>query len=261
MDAQPTLTVMSANLWNLNEPLAERMGRFSAMVADVKPDLIAMQEVCPTPGSLTRLQVELVDALAGYELFYTVAHATQRDLEGLAIASRVPPDEARSYPLPGGGAAFEPARVVQYVRIRWGTGWLGVFNTHLAYHHSSEPLRVRQAEFIGDLARQLAELRPYDGLVLCGDLNATPTSAPVARLQSRAGLDNPWLALSQHRYSFAATNPYLGGDPDQDSWLDYILTRDVVPVSLRLLDDWPDGPASDHYFPVMRITRDAARPR
>ena len=245
---------MSANLWNLNEPLTERMSRFSAMVAELRPDVIAMQEVCPLPGTTSRLQLDLVDALAEYHLHYCVAHTWPEGNEGLAIASRLPVVESRSYRLPDGPPEFEPARAVQYLRLAWGDGGgLGVLNTHLAYHHTSEGLRTRQAEFVGDLAQQLAERHPADGLVVCGDLNAVPDSLPVSRLQSLAGLTNPWLPLSQQKSSFASANPYLADYPDQDSWLDYVLTRGVATTRLRLLDDWPDGPASDHCFVLAEI--------
>ncbi|MBK7822139.1 MAG: endonuclease/exonuclease/phosphatase family protein [Tessaracoccus sp.] len=123
------LTVMSANLWNLNEPLRDRMGVFSGMVAELRPDVIAMQEVRPFPGSAARLQLELVDALADYHVHYSVGSADDATTEGLAIATRQPVAEARTYRLPGGGT--EPDRVVQYdVRVPTGDGWVGVLNAH-----------------------------------------------------------------------------------------------------------------------------------
>ncbi len=253
MNPKIPLSVMSANLWNLNEPLAERMRRLSALVDDARPDVVAMQEVCPLAGTPDRLQVDLAGALAGYHLTYVVSHTWDTGNEGLAIATRTPPVETRSYRLPGGGPDFEPDRAVQYVRISLGNSWLGVFNTHLAYHHLSEPLRIRQAEFVGDLVGRLAAARPDDGVVVCGDLNATPWSEPVTRLQSLGGLVNPWLDLARTKPSFASANPYNGGDPDSDSWLDYILTRNVATSGMRLIDEWPDGPASDHYFVQLEV--------
>lgn len=253
MGTRTSLTVMSANLWNLNQPLAERMGRFSDMVAEFRPDVIAMQEVCPVPGSMARLQLSLAPALADYHVHYAVAEAWDTGAEGLAIATRMPALEVRSYRLPDGEPDFEPARAVQYVRIPFGDRQISVLNTHLAYHHTSEGLRLRQVEFVGELANQLAKEWPGDALVVCGDLNSTPTSAPVARLLSLGGLDNPWQELASQKFSFASSNPYVGHDPDQDSWLDYILTRDVDVAGLRLIDDWPAGPASDHHFVFMEL--------
>lgn len=247
------LTVMSANLWNLNEPLTARMGVFSDMIAELRPDVIAMQEVRPLAGSTARLQVGLVDALSEYHVHYSVGSTGDGETEGLAIATRLPAAEARTYRLPGGGT--EPDRVTQYVRVSHGDGWVGVLNAHLAYQYASDPLRVRQAEFIGGLVSELAEVRPGDGFAVCGDLNATPDSDAVARLQETGGLDNPWLELSRERPSFAADNPYMGGWSDTDSWLDYILTRGVAVSGLRLVDDWPAGPASDHYFLLLELTR------
>lgn len=255
MTAGRKLTVMSANLWNLNEPLAERMRRFSDMVAEIRPDVIAMQEVRPLPDHPARLQVAQVDALAGYHLAYSVAEAWSGGAEGLAIATTAPPAETRSYRLPGGGPDFEPARAVQYARIPAGDGWFGVLNTHLAYHATSEPLRLAQAEFVGALAADLARERPGDPLLVCGDLNATPDSRPVSRLLELGGLTNPWTDLAGRRYSFASSNPYVGEDPEADSWLDYILVRNVAPTALTLIDHWPAGPASDHHFLVLEFTR------
>ncbi|MDF1488858.1 endonuclease/exonuclease/phosphatase family protein [Tessaracoccus caeni] len=251
------LTVMSANLWNINEPLQERMRVFSAMVAELRPDVIAMQEVRPFPGSAARLQLELVDALADYHVHYSVGCTWDGQAEGLAIATREPAADVRTYRLPGGGT--EPDRVTQYVRVPSGDGWVGVLNAHLAYQADSDALRVAQAEFIGDVVAELAELRPRDGFAVCGDLNATPDSAAVARLCERGGLDNPWLEISRERPSFASDNPYMGDWSDTDSWLDYILTRGVTPSALRLIDDWPAGPASDHHFLIVELGEPAGR--
>lgn len=253
MATSTSFTVMSANLWNLNEPLEKRMRTFSDMIADLRPDVIAMQEVRPLPGSVAQLQLDLVPALADYQIHYAVATAWTGGAEGLAIATRRPAAEARAYRLPDGEPDFEPTRAVQYVRIPWQGGFLGVLNTHLAYHHTSEPLRLKQVAFVGELVADLAATRPGDALVVCGDLNATPDSAPVELLESLGGLDNPWRELAANRHSYAASNPYVGDDPDQDSWLDYILTRGLGPVTARLLDDWPGGPASDHHFVLLEF--------
>lgn len=244
---------MSANLWNLNEPLEARMRTFSDMVAELRPDVIAIQEVRPMPGSVARLQLDLVPALADYQVHYAVATAWPGGAEGLAIATRQPATETRAYRLPDGEPDFEPTRAVQYVRVPWHGGFLGILNTHLAYHHDSEPLRLRQVAFVGELVADLALLRPDDALVVCGDLNATPDSAPVALLESLGGLDNPWRELAANRHSYAASNPYVDDDPDQDSWLDYILTRGVGEARPRLLDDWPGGHASDHHFVLLEV--------
>lgn len=244
---------MSANLWNLNEPLEARMRTFSDMVAELRPDVIAMQEVRPTPGSMARLQLDLVPALADYQVHYAVATAWADGAEGLAIATRQSAAETRAYPLPDGEPDFEPTRAVQYARVPWQGGFLGVLNTHLAYHHTSEPLRLKQVAFVGELVADLAALRPDDALVVCGDLNATPDSAPVKLLESLGGLQNPWRALAAERFSYAESNPFVDDDPDQDSWLDYILTRGVGRTRPRLVDDWPGGPASDHHFVLLEL--------
>ncbi|MFT3887200.1 MAG: endonuclease/exonuclease/phosphatase family protein [Arachnia sp.] len=244
---------MSANLWNLNEPLTRRMALLSDAIERLRPDVIALQEVRPLAGTRARMQLELIPALADYHLTTCMSLAWDDGAEGLAVATRVRPDETCAYRLPGAGHEFEPDRAAQYVRIAWGDGSLGVLNTHLAYHPTSEALRVSQASFVGAVAGELAEARPDDGLVVCGDLNARPASEPVARLRALGGLDNPLLALSEEKNSYAAANPYVGGDPDADSWLDYILTRNVTASGARLIDDWPDGPASDHYFPVLEV--------
>lgn len=201
MATTTTLTVISANLWNLNEPLELRMRLFSQVIAELRPDVIAMQEVRPLPGARVRLQLDMVPALAEYHLHYGVATSWDGGAEGLAIATRAAATDVRTYQLPDGEPDFEPSRAVQYVRIPWGKRWLGVLNTHLAYHPASEPLRLAQVEFVGELARELGDVRPDDALVVCGDLNATPDSAPVSRLLQLAGLDNPWLGLSQIRFS------------------------------------------------------------
>ncbi|SHJ29716.1 Metal-dependent hydrolase, endonuclease/exonuclease/phosphatase family [Tessaracoccus bendigoensis DSM 12906] len=247
------LTVMSANLWNLNAPLQPRMRQFSDIIDSYRPDVVAMQEVRPLPGSISGLQLDLVPALANYRIHYSVAASWSGGAEGLAIATRAAAEEVRTYHLPDGEPEFEPTRAVQYVRIPWGDRRLGILNTHLAYHPSSTTLRFSQAQFVGALVHELGVADPDEALVVCGDLNATPDSPPVARLLELGGLTNPWLQLSRSRSSFAASNPYVGDDPVGDSWLDYILTRGAVVTRLKLIDDWSGGASSDHYFVMAEI--------
>lgn len=253
MDTSRRLTVMSANLWNLNGPLAERMGRFSDMIDEFSPDVIAMQEVRPMPGSSSHLQLNLVPALARFYVHHAVATSWPGGAEGLAIATTSPAVETHSHLLPDGEPDFEPTRAVQYVRIPSGDGFVGVLNTHLAYHPDSEPLRLKQVEFVGRLAAEIAEAHSEDALVVCGDLNSTPASAPVARLQELGGLENPWRDMANDRFTYSLTNPYIQGEHEQDSWLDYILTRRAATSGLTLVDDWPDGPASDHHFVLLEV--------
>lgn len=251
MTAHDHLTVMSVNLWNLNEPLPDRMRRFSELIDREQPDVIAMQEVSPLPGSAATLQLRLVQSVTDYHVYYNVADLSPGQAEGLAIACREPALDAHCYRLPSGegGADFEPQRVVQYARFRFGSSVIAVFNTHLAYHSSSGRLRVRQASAVTDIVAQVLQDVGHDGVLLCGDLNSTPDSPTVAHLISEGGFDNPWAELAAARYSYSSHNPYTLGDPGADQWLDYVLTRGLSVRQVRLLDDWPTPPVSDH-FPV-----------
>lgn len=249
------LTVMSVNLWNLNEPLPDRMSRFSELIDREQPDVIAMQEVSPLPGSMASLQLRLVQSLTGYHVYYNVADTSPGHAEGVAIASREPALDAHSYRLPmgEGGADFEPQRVVQYARFRFGAALIAVFNTHLAYHSSSGPLRVRQASAVTDIITQVLRDVDHDGVLLCGDFNDTPESPAVTHLVSKGGFDNPWAGLAASRHSYSSRNPYIQADPGADQWLDYVLTRGLSLSQARLLDDWPTPPVSDHFPVVLQV--------
>lgn len=229
------------------------MRLLSDIIDEYDPDVVAMQEVRPLPGSKARLQLDLVPALARYRLHYSVATAWEGGAEGLVIATKGAAAEVRTYHLPDGEPDFEPTRAVQYVRLPWGERWVAILNTHFAYHSSSEKLRLAHAQFVGELVREMGAGRPGDGFVVCGDLNATPESAPVTKLLELGQLTNPWHELARRSASFAGSNRYVGNDPASGSWLDYILTRGVRPARVRLIDDWPGGPASDHYFIAAEI--------
>lgn len=255
MTAYDHLTVMSVNLWNLNEPLTDRLRRFSELIDQVRPDVIAMQEVSPLPGSAATLQLRLVPCLADYRLYYNVADASPGRAEGLAIACREPALDAHSYRLPAGagGADFEPQRVVQYARFRFGSKVIAVFNTHLAYHSSSGPLRVRQASAVTDIVTQVLQDVEHDGVLLCGDLNDTPDSPAVTHLVSKGGFDNPWADLAATKHSYSSRNPYTPADPGVDQWIDYVLTKGLAVHGARLIDEGPTPPVSDHFPVVLQV--------
>lgn len=130
-------------------------------------------------------------------------------------------------------------RMATWVRFRLPDGTsLSWLNTHL--DHESDGARRRSAELV---VRRLAELAPQGPVVVSGDFNCTPGSAPYHVLTG-AGLADAWCVAGRTEHgTFGDWGP---PGPDGER-IDWVLTRGVAVRSARICDlhdgdRWP----SDH---------------
>ncbi len=84
-------SVLTLNLWNINEPLAARTSALEAGLKVLRPDIVCLQEVARDPRSARR-QSELVAEM--YNLSHTV------DKDALSILCRHPIVRSHSTALP-----------------------------------------------------------------------------------------------------------------------------------------------------------------
>ncbi len=140
-------------------------------------------------------------------------------------------------------------RVATWGRLedRQRGGTLVLLNTHL--DHLGAFARRRSARLLLDRLEALAD----DGaVVLTGDLNATPGSAPVAILtgNTRLPLRDPFADDVVDRYGPAGTFTGFGDAPDHAPRIDYVLLGPGLrAVRAATVADRPGGPArapSDH---------------
>jgi endonuclease/exonuclease/phosphatase family metal-dependent hydrolase len=170
-----TLRVVTLNLRQDLDRWTERLPLVVEVLAEVKADVIALQEVA-LPISQDRL---LASMLTDEGLPYAVHTAPKwgdQNPEAVSLLTLAPARDHAVLELPGDGG-----RVAQRVLVTGGD--VAIVNTHL--HHEpfeDESARLPQAEAI------LAWLEA-DGLigrcVVMGDLNATPGSPTLAALRAR----------------------------------------------------------------------------
>ncbi|MDX1658755.1 MAG: endonuclease/exonuclease/phosphatase family protein [Nitriliruptorales bacterium] len=230
--------LLSLNLWNLNEPLDERMERARAWVADETPDLLVLQEVSTLPNTGRTQAHELADA-AGHDHvhFQRSWHGRNRD-QGLAITSVDPLAPLDVVELPE--VEGDELRILQQVEAETAAGPLRVANTHLAWRPDDMPGRIRQAAV---LARELADC-PVP-VVLAGDLNDVHGSSPLLELEDTAGLRD---VCRSDRPTFASENPWTWQVSLMDRRIDHVLVRDLQAASSEVVLTGQDAPpVSDHY--------------
>jgi endonuclease/exonuclease/phosphatase family metal-dependent hydrolase len=248
------LSVLTLNLWNVNQPLRLRMDRLVDYLRSDPPDVVALQEDRRAGG---RLQSETIAARAGYDFVHTVrATCDPWPEEGLAVLTRLPSRPWPSIPLPR-------MRMLQRVVVRVAQGGprLVVANTHLAYRRSDAARRLAQSRIVCDaLDRSIARCP----VVLCGDMNDDPRSEPLEAFR-RAGLTDAWEAAGGGGIglTFSSANPWTTEAFLPDRRLDYVLVSPgsaigACDIVLTGDDGW--GPVSDHYGVRVRLTLDGATP-
>jgi endonuclease/exonuclease/phosphatase (EEP) superfamily protein YafD len=168
------------------------------------------------------------------------------------IASRLPLREGREAPLPVG----PPSRPLVLAVVDVGGRDVGVAAVHFIPTLLFEADRPGPLPHLGDLAdarmqqaeHVLAVLDAVPGaVVLCGDLNAPPTAAPVRRIASR--MRDAWVERGN---GFGLTDPTRL----PSGRIDYVFVRDLrvddVAVGCR------DCDASDHLPVVATLTGSSA---
>lgn len=173
MQASPRLRVVSFNTHRSYGPPGS-LEAVAEEIRELEPDVVLLQEV-----DRFFARTGMVDQAARFEELLGMAGsfspnvAKGRGRYGTLVLS---PHEIRQrgrFPLPHAPGA-EP-RGLQWVTLEVGGRQVRVYNTHL--QHTMPRLRAAQARFVADVLAQ--EELP---VILGGDLNATPGSAPLTAL-------------------------------------------------------------------------------
>jgi endonuclease/exonuclease/phosphatase family metal-dependent hydrolase len=208
--------------------------RIADVIKSTNPDLVAVQEVDVNTKRANNVdQAAELAKLTGLHVYFAKAMPYQGGSYGQAILSRHPMTETATHPLPG-EPNVEP-RTVARATVKVANQTITFFATHL--DHKDEPARVKQAEEINALAGTV----PADHtLLLAGDLNSRPGSAPMRRLFAH------WKNATEgdSLWTIPVDKP--------KSQIDYVLhrTADNVKVIEKQVLDQPT--ASDHR-PILAI--------
>ncbi len=220
------------NLWGRYGPWAERMDPIAASMRAVGADIWALQEVWADDR---RNQARVLASALGYEHVVFGANL-ERDgaFSGNAVVSRWPirTHDVLALPRTAGDARDDEGeeRLVVFAEVDGPRGPIQVYCAHLSWRddHSA----IRQAQ-VAEICRLVRERRPRTfPAVLCGDLNADPTSDELRMLTGQAAVPVPgvmfrdaWLTAGNAAAGATASNanPFNAAALDRERRIDFVL--------------------------------------
>lgn len=225
--APRTVTVLTLNIWNRGGPWEERLQVIRAGIAEMRPDVVCLQEVLALPDFD---QAAMIAEGTGYHVAFG-ADGDDHYLFGNAILSRWPIARTAVRPLPRGGT--HENRAVTFAAVASPFGVLPVFSTHLNWKLHQGHVRVQQVRelvsFMDTVAGE-AELPA----VLAGDFNAEPESDEIRYLRGLTGLGGEcvfftdcWAAAGagSQGATFVRRNAYALDNREPDRRIDYVFVR------------------------------------
>src|SRR5262245_59064822 len=143
--------VLTLNMWGEQPPLERRIEMIVAGLNEIRPDVIALQEVRQIDGQLGN-QAETLGERLGYQHVWAQATNWGGGEEGVAILSKHPIAAHEQVVLPP--ARPEETRVCLMARVEIpGTGGLHCYTTHLNYRLTHGIEREQQVLAIDDFVR------------------------------------------------------------------------------------------------------------
>lgn len=268
MTAASSLRVVTLNLWGEQGPLEQRLRLCIDQLAELSPDVVALQEVRQIPDRLPNTAQTLASAL-GLSFVFAPATDWGGGTEGLAILSRHPIGQHQRHELPQ--VRPDERRVLLWAEVTTPHGPVLAATTHLHYRMTDGMAREEQVEAVDRLLKEAAQRLPSGPklTVLMGDFNATPDSDELRFLRGlhslagrRTYFQDAFLCASDgptgEGFTWSRRNPYTQRLRflQNDRRLDYIFVsppsrdgRGVVHSCRIVLDrPSPDGVfPSDHF--------------
>jgi endonuclease/exonuclease/phosphatase family metal-dependent hydrolase len=241
-------SILTLNLWNINEPLAVRFAALESGLKRLRPDIVCLQEVDRDPRS-GESQAELVAKMC---------HHAQVVVDSeLAVVCSLPVIASSTAPLPVFSGDF-PRRALS-VKLQVD-GWpIVVTNTHLAYPPKMVQERKRQAETLLAALRDHRRTEGQMRSILCGDFNDTADSPAIhAILESAEGFQDAFAVSfpDSPGITYACRNQYVDPSWTQDERIDYIFaSRDLTILDCSVVFDGNSGfdLVSDHFGVFCRL--------
>jgi endonuclease/exonuclease/phosphatase family metal-dependent hydrolase len=213
-------SVLTLNLWNINEPFAARMSALQAGLKVLRPDIVCLQEVANDPGSGQR-QSELAAQACD------LAHAAESN--GLSILCRYPIVRSQSAALPD-APRDEPRQVLLAATLIEGR-LLSVTNTHLAWRPEMIQERKVQTETVLAAIERFSSTIGAKAKILCGDFNDDPDAPALLRVSGSGQGFHDVYAECHHDdpgFTWSLQNPYVDPSTNRDQRIDYIFATDKL---------------------------------
>ncbi len=254
----PILKVVTINIFSDLSLWDKRRGPLVRELADLKPDLIALQEV-----SLAARNAQWLAEQVGLEHVYLSPKAGEAGKrEGIAILSQLPFQDQATLDLK------TQNRVAQCVRVEKDGRPVVLVNGHFFWQPGDSPERQLQIERLLDWLDEIAGNLP---VVVCGDFNATPEMPSIKIMQQHFSsayaakhgkepdyttptpLPRSKLKLILTLYKFIKYLRLRDIELDWRGTLDYIFVNEFIQVidcQIVLDKPAPDDPSlypSDHF--------------
>jgi endonuclease/exonuclease/phosphatase family metal-dependent hydrolase len=266
------MRVLQLNMWARYGPYADRRPQLRRLFEDLRPDLVALQEVDRSDSGSSQA-AELLEGL-DYEVRYT-PHPGDRH-PGIAVASRLPIVAEAVRELGHDGVA-----IAARVETAGGRLWF-CSAVPLSWLPGREGEREDECVVLDTWLTDLAakdELPP----ILAGDFDATPDAASIrflTGLQSLQGRSTYWAdawALAGDGtpgFTWTSDSPYVQpfaeaafGEPVHHRRIDYVFVGSpirwrprLVITDAEVVGRFADGVApSDHYGVLAEIELDGDR--
>jgi maltose 6'-phosphate phosphatase len=236
------LSVLTLNLWNINEPLEARHRALESGLKQLRPDIICLQEADRDPKS-GQWQSDVVASMCG--------HAHVVDHIGLAIVSSSPIMRSSNVPLPKFPGDFP--RHALSAELSIGGRSLLVTNTHLTHLPDMIEERQRQAEMLLTAIKHHCSTEKQTAKILCGDFNDTADSPAVrAVTDGKEGFQDVFAECFPgcQGITYSCSNRYVDPSWTLDQRIDYIFaSRDLAIKDCSVVFDGNNGfdLASDHF--------------
>ncbi len=237
-----SFSVLTLNLWNINEPLEVRYSALESGLKVLRPDIICLQEVSRDPRS-ARSQSELIARICN------LAHCVEKN--ELSILCRYPVVRSDSTALPE--FPLDGLREVLLAEFLIERRPLLVANTHLAYRPEMVQERKAQTETLLAAIKRFRSTNGVETKILCGDFNDVPDSPAVRLLlDSDEGFDDAFVKCHPNNpgFTYSRKNPYVDPSSTIDQRIDYIFaSRNLLPKECHVVFDGNNGLdfASDHF--------------
>lgn len=167
-----TIKVIQLNLLRDLSHWEERRPLIVKGAAEFQPDLFTVQEVNIQGNVIQWLSENL--KMPYYHLTPKTGEA--RNLEGIGILSRHPFQKKDSLDL------RHQNRVAQYVKVEVDGKTLVLANGHFYWPTGESEIRQEQVDLLLDW---LDEIPGDPPVIMCGDFNATPDTASIAKMKAR----------------------------------------------------------------------------
>jgi endonuclease/exonuclease/phosphatase family metal-dependent hydrolase len=190
-----SLRICTINFWGIEPPLERRLDLARRQLAELAPDVVAMQEVRPLDGRSGRTTADVLAEALGMARVHEVAvrwadgafgPGRPGGEEGLALLSRFDIVEHRATPLPE--ARPTEARILLSARVATPAGPIWCHTTHLHYRLDDGMARERQVLVVDEVVRSLGREVADPPQIVCGDFNAPPDADEIRFLRGLATL-------------------------------------------------------------------------